>query len=121
MDRIILNHKIITFDNPNQIINMGGPWVGNLNFNNCIFVENVVLDNFINDESNERFYFVKYNKISKWESDNFFQIQIIDYKHDKLTVVEKRFKKIFIDKIINSDLFYFEAFYNNNEINFLKL
>lgn len=40
-------HLRITFQNPNQIINMGGPWVGDLYVDNKFITKNVVIDNTV--------------------------------------------------------------------------
>jgi hypothetical protein len=36
MQGLLINGKSINLNNPNQIINMGGPWVGELLIGNCV-------------------------------------------------------------------------------------
>ena len=70
----------IEFINPQQIINMGGPWVGSLLVNEQKISDNVLIDNTIyNKESNEVF-FIKYIKTSKWCKKSYFTVRKFNLK-----------------------------------------
>lgn len=45
MGKIIIKGQKIHFENPNQIINMGGPWIGDLFLGNKIIQSSVIIDN----------------------------------------------------------------------------
>ena len=63
-----VQEKDIRFENPNQIINMGGPWVGNLFLNGVFITSNVNIDNVVYKLSGSQVFFVKYYEISKWQN-----------------------------------------------------
>jgi len=47
------NEADILFSKPTQILNMGGPWIGNLHINDSYIIDNVIIDNNIfNIETN---------------------------------------------------------------------
>lgn len=48
----------IEFKNPDQIINMGGPWISDLYINGNEIENEIIIDNYLEDS--EFYYFVKY-------------------------------------------------------------
>ena len=59
------NYKsiIIEFKNPDQIINLGGPWISDLYINGNEIENKIIIGNYLEDS--EFCYFVKYFEISK--------------------------------------------------------
>jgi len=104
----------IEFTNPDQIINMGGPWVAELLINNIKILDNIIIDNYI--ENLDYYYFVKYFKISKKQKDNFFSIIQISRNNMKIKTSVEKFEKIYIDKIEDNILHYYDGFHNNAAI-----
>jgi hypothetical protein len=116
MKEIIINEKRITFKNPNQIINMGGPWVGKLFLNDDELTDNVIIDNLLYKEDEKRLYFVRYQKGSRWKKNNYFTVSYLDLSNNTIHAFESKFKILFIKNITNNgDLIYYEAFHDKDE------
>jgi hypothetical protein len=116
MEDLIINGKVIKFINPDQIINMGGPWVGELMIGDDKIMDNVIIDNTIYDVHQNRLYIVKYFNLSKWQHKNYFSICYLDLFTDKIYVIDLKFEMIFIKEIYSSnELIYYEAFHDQDE------
>jgi len=74
MNTIKISEEIVWFKNIDQIINMAGPWVGDLIIGNTSIIDNVLIDNIVYCPECHKLLFVRYNKISKWQNDNYFTI-----------------------------------------------
>lgn len=115
MEDLIINGNIINIKNPEQIINMGGPWVGELFINNIQVSDNVILDNFIPDKGDNVLYFVKYHKISENQRDNYFSVNFIILDSLKISMYDLKFQMIYIEEIRkNKELIYYNAFHDEN-------
>lgn len=101
----------IEFKNIDQIINMGGPWVGNLYINDNEIENKVIIDNYLEDS--EFYYFVKYFQISKKQKDNFFSIIRINKKNFDLVISKEKFLKIYIIDIKVNIVNYTDGFHKN--------
>jgi len=116
MIELIIKSKVVKFNNPTQIINMGGPWVGVLFIGDFKIMDNVIIDNLFYSKEDDKLYFVRYHKISKWGKENYFTICYFDLSTNKLYMFDMKFEMVFIKEInINSDLIYYEAFHDHNE------
>ena len=115
MEEAIINGKIISFNNPNQVINMGGPWIGKLLLDNNEITDNVILDNIFYNKDQNNLYFIKYHKISKWQKENYFSINILDLRTNNLFMYDLKFRQVYIEKIDNHELIYYDAFHNKDE------
>ncbi|MFC4687672.1 hypothetical protein ACFO4P_12070 [Epilithonimonas pallida] len=100
----------IQFKNPEQIINMGGPWIGQLYFNDKYINDNIVIKNYI--EKDNYVYFIQYFLISNKQKDNFFSVIKLNTSNLKVTVSNEKFEKIYIEDIKNEVLYYYEGFHN---------
>jgi hypothetical protein len=108
----------IDFLNPEQIINMGGPYVGILNINKEPICENVIIDNYIIKDN--LIYFIVYNDESKWARDNYFSIFYYDNIKKKLFEIQKKFQAIFLKKFVNEDsIKIYKAFHDTFENHFI--
>jgi len=106
----------IDFKNPNQILNMGGPWVGEMFYNGKQVTDNVIIDNILFEEGLNRLFFVKFNEQSKWKNDNYFTINYFDLSTYNVFKYESKFESIFISSISdNGELLYYEAFHDKNK------
>ncbi len=72
MNTLIINNKKIDFVQPEQILNMGGPWICKMLIENNIKLDNVLIDNIVTNDN--KLYFIKYIEKSKWQRNNFFQL-----------------------------------------------
>lgn len=110
-----VQEKDIKFENPNQIINMGGPWVGNLFLNGVFITSNVNIDNVVCKPSGSQVFFVKYYDISKWQNKNFFTINFLDLISNLLYEFERKFDKVFLGEFKNdNELEIYSAFHLDN-------
>ena len=108
--------RSISFDNPAQIINMGGPWVGTLMIDGKIIADNVVIDNLYFAPGTQKLYFVRYHHVSKWQNDNYFLLYFVDTAANRIFMYDLKFDRVFIDTVLdNYELTYYDAFHNKNE------
>jgi hypothetical protein len=101
----------IEFKNPNQIINMGGPWIGDLYINGNEIENKIIIDNYLEDS--EFYYFVKYFEISKKQKDNFFSIIRINKRNFKMMMSQEKFERIYIIDIKENMLYHANGFHKN--------
>ena len=87
-----MSNNEIKFIEPDQIINMGGPWIGILTINNIKVTDNVIIENHLEDEI--FYYFIKYFKISKKQKNNFFSIIRINKLNMNVDTSINKFEKI---------------------------
>lgn len=115
MDNQIILGKSVTFKSPEQIINMGGPWVGELIIDQKSVVDNVVIDNLYVNSETRKLYFIRYHEVSKWQKDNFFFVYFIESGNGDMYMYDLKFDQVFIDEVsVNNELTYFDAFHNKN-------
>lgn len=115
MDNQIILRKSVTFNTPTQIINMGGPWVGELVIDQKNVIDNVVIDNLYPDLETKKLYFTRYHDVSKWKKNNFFFVYFIEIVNGSMYMYDLKFDQIFIDSVSNNnELTYFDAFHNKN-------
>jgi len=111
----------IEFKNPDQIINMGGPWISDLYINGNEIENKIIIDNYLEDS--EFYYFIKYFEISKKQKDNFFSVIRINKQNFKTMISKEKFEKIFIIEMKKNILYYADGFHKklpiiNKLINF---
>jgi hypothetical protein len=107
------NYKsiIIEFKNPDQIINLGGPWISDLYINGNEIENKIIIGNYLEDS--EFCYFVKYFEISKKQTDNFFSIVRINKQNFKTMISKEKFERIFIIEMKENMLYYADGFHKN--------
>ncbi|MDB5114994.1 MAG: hypothetical protein JWQ79_486 [Mucilaginibacter sp.] len=89
--------------NQDQILNMGGPWIGDISTGTELISKDCLIDNLVAKEDLKLLFFVKFNKTSKYTwyfSINFYNID---------TKVVCQFDKIF-------DMLYLGRFVSNTEL-----
>ena len=107
--------KTVKFENRTQIMNMGGPWIGELHIENEIKIDNVILDNLYFNSNLHKLYFVRYHPVSKWQKDNFFNVYCLDWKNDSLCRYDMKFEMIYIESVSDDgELIYFKALHDKN-------
>ena len=116
MSEYLFEDRVVRFENPEQIIGMGGPWIGDLFVENELLSKNVLLDNLYFCQSRRRLYFIKYHLVSKWQKDNFFRLNFCDFGNERRVFeYDFNFDIIYMEEISNLDeLIYFRAFHNRN-------
>jgi hypothetical protein len=104
----------INFLNPEQIINMGGPYVGILEINKEYICKNVIMDHYIIKDN--LIYFVVYNNKSEWAKDNYFSIFYYDYIQKGLFEIKNKFQAIFLKEFLNEgSIKVYKAFHDKFE------
>lgn len=112
MEKIYEKIKV-HFENAHQIINMGGPWIGNLFLNGEFITTDVVIDNTINNRS--KLFYVKYNEVSRWQKDSYFAINYYDLHENAEHQFQKKFSMLYLGNFVDDETIeIFEAFHNNN-------
>lgn len=114
-----MNVERVKVLNPYQIINMGGPWIGDLFVDDIYISSDIIVNNYI--DSNQVFYFVKYNKVSERQVDNFFTILRLDVTTTKIDISMEIFDKIYIENVIEDTLYYYNGFHNKLPLVNIKL
>ncbi len=112
----LYNRSKIKFSHPYQILNMGGPWIGNLYVNEEIICRNVIIDNIIISSDRKKLYFIKYNKVSKWANENYFTLRYIEAPTKKKIEYDLTFETIYVKEIDeNNNLTFYSCFQDNKE------
>jgi hypothetical protein len=99
-----------------QILNMGGPWICSLYYENALVSGNCILDNFLEDNSCQKIYFVKYHRISKWWADNFCTLNYFSINDSEVFQSKARFEMLYIKGFLDpKNIEIFHAFHENVE------
>jgi hypothetical protein len=105
----------IKFQNPQQIINMGGPWIGDLFVGDLLIDINVIIDNVIYKQDLDSYFFVKYHNISKWQKDNYFTINLWDRANAVKKESGDKFDMLYIKEGLNKDeILIYNSFHNRD-------
>jgi hypothetical protein len=122
MGKIEINNESVNFRSPDQILNMGGPWIGELFVGNSKIIDNVIIDNLIYKENQHRLYFVRYHKISSWSQENYFSVDYFDVLTKSIHTYKMKFEMIFIKEITDTyDLIYYNAFHDKDEMKLKRM
>ena len=106
----------VEYLNHRQILNMGGPWVGDLLINNSYISDNVIIDNLLYDQISQDVFFVKFNdNKAYWLKDVYFTICKIDLQTNTFVEYAEKFSKVYLHrKISDCELEIYKAFHNKN-------
>ena len=111
LDQIIPNH-VVEIKNVDQILNMGGPWVGDIYIDNILISESVHVDNLIYSSKFKKLFIVKYFHTSIHQRSNYFSIGFFDLVNGILKFIDKKFEMVYVKEIINEkELLIVKAFH----------
>jgi hypothetical protein len=110
------------FKNGLQIINMGGPWIGELFENDLKISNNAFIDTLCPDIAANRVFFVKYHQVSNKKNfllffernveDYFFTLNYYDFSTRRVFEYPQHFRMLFLGRIIDGNLLeIYEAFH----------
>lgn len=116
MNELIINNEIIKFENPTQVVNMGGPWVGDLWIGNTVVMDEVIMNNLVYSSQLHKLFFIKYNIKSRWQKDNYFTIHYLNTLNKTVFVYKEGFKKVYIDKVIDKSTLVIYNSFNNCDL-----
>ncbi len=114
MEKNIINGANLSWDNSQEILGMGGSWIGDLIFGEKKISESSLVDNYLYDKSNNRIFFVKFNRITKWANDNFFSIHYYSLDSGMISNLNKAYGKAYLDSIDGESLIVFKSFNNKD-------
>jgi hypothetical protein len=114
MKEIIVGETKLFWNNPEEILGMGGPWIGDLMVGERITATCTVVNNFLFDKKHGKIYFIRYNRVSEWANDNFFSIQYYALNSCKVYNMNKAYDSIYLDSIDGNFLIAFKAFHNKD-------
>jgi hypothetical protein len=100
----------LTITNQDQILNMGGPGIGDVAIDNDLISKDCILDNFVYNEDLHLLFFVKYNRVSKYQW--YFSINFYNVEAKTLYEFDKVFDMVYLGKFISkNELEIFHAFH----------
>lgn len=103
----------VSFLNPSQILNMGGPWIGDMYINDTLIIKDCVLDNYLYSAKLNSLYFVQYHLISRYYW--YFSISFIDLEDNTVFKYDKEFDMLYLNEFISDyELEIFRAFHTQN-------
>jgi hypothetical protein len=110
---MLKRNNSIEFRSASQIINMGGPYIADLYFDENLIFENVLADNFI--LKNELLIFSIYHNQSYWQKENFFTINVLNLESFIVETLELKLDAVYLSFLDNDFvLTYFNAFHNKD-------
>lgn len=93
-----MKKPFVEFRNEEQIINMGGPYVGDLYIDGRFVEPDVVVDTFAFGENESEIYFSKcYRVDARWRSGIYFQVLRIAVPTFDPTLFTKKFSSLIIE------------------------
>ncbi|MGF7081174.1 hypothetical protein [Mucilaginibacter sp. UYCu711] len=112
--KIIVQGLDLTISNANQILNMGGPWIGDISLGTDFISKNCIVDNFVYQENTSRLFFVKYNNVSKYSW--YFSINFYNLKSKTIFEFDRVFDMVHLGRFTNDvKLEIYPAFHNQFE------
>ncbi|OCX50386.1 hypothetical protein BEL04_21620 [Mucilaginibacter sp. PPCGB 2223] len=93
---LVLPKYGLHMEDAGQIINMGGPYVGSLYFEDELLSLNCVADNLLIDEQNRRVYFVKYHARTEWGDPLYFTVNYYCINEDRIFESVRGFDTLYI-------------------------
>lgn len=97
--KIMVSGIELTMSNPNQIINMGGPYLCSLYFDGTLISSNCLFNNYIYKEDQQAIYFVKGHCSKQW----FFTINYFLLSDKKVFEFSKTFRVVYIKQFISTE------------------
>lgn len=102
----------IEFVNTEQILNMGGPWIGDLVINGIEIDNNIIIDNIISKLTLKTIFYIKYHDPSRWKIANYFTINSWNYEEEIMQESEEKYGMLYIENSINeSEIIVFNSFH----------
>ncbi len=96
MTEVLLPQKGFHIEDAEQVINMGGPWIGSLYLESKLISSGCILDNILLDEKTHRIYFVKYHNYTTRASGRYFTINYYCIDEDTVFESEQRFDMLYV-------------------------
>ncbi len=109
--------KKVEWKDVDQILGMGGPWIGQLTIDGTRIEDDCIVDNTIYEASLNTLFFAKYISNSKWARDNYFVVGMVDMSSLEVTLSDESFTMIYLDSIEEGKLVYHSAFHGEFEKN----
>ncbi len=92
------------FENPTQVINMGGPWIGDLYIGDLFISQKIILDNIIYSPDRSVIYFIRYYQLGNTVKDIFLKLCYWDFKEHKLFESSQSFDKLYLKGFVEKNI-----------------
>jgi len=105
----------LELDNAGQILNMGGPWIGDISLKGQLIAQKCIIDNFKFDESRGLLFFIKYHLVNrrKW----YFAIQFYNVNSKTVYEFDRVFNMVYLgDFLDKTKLEIYHAFHDQNPL-----
>lgn len=114
MHKVIVSGIELTVDNENEILRMGGPWIGDVYIGNDLISKGCLIDNFVYQENMNLLFFVKFNKVSKYQW--YFSINFYNIDSKMVCQFDHIFDMVWLGKFFSkNELEIYRAFHNKSE------
>ena len=115
MPIVTLSELELTITNGQEILSMGGPYIGDIWLNDQLIEKDCIVDNFIYHEQLKLLFFVKYHRINGYQ---YFTINFYLLKDNKNGQFAKDFDMVHLKQFLpGNKLEIFHAFNDGNEKN----
>ena len=113
MSKLPITGIDIKVTDTDQVLNMGGPWIGDLLVNEKFVSDNCIVDNFVFDEKRQLLFFIKFHVITKFYF--YFTINFYNIGYNTVFEFEREFSMVYLKQLINENgLEIFNAFHGQN-------
>jgi hypothetical protein len=117
MTKITLSGIEIKITDAQEMLRMGGPYVGNVWLNEKIIAKNCIVDNFIYQNELNLLFFIKYYRINNYQ---YFTINFYNLNEGTVYEFIREFDMVYINQFIDkTKLEIFNAF--NNKVSQKKM
>ncbi|WPU92474.1 hypothetical protein SNE25_24405 [Mucilaginibacter sabulilitoris] len=111
----IISGLVFSITNDRQVVNMGGPVIGTLSFNDKKISDDCIVDNLVLDQLRKRLFFIKNHSTSKWRSGIYFTIAFYELEGGEISEFARHFDILYLKKFINeTQLEIFNALHDKN-------
>jgi hypothetical protein len=106
----LINGIELTITNPNQILGMGGPYIGDVKIETDFILKNIVLDNYVVKNDRSSLFFVRYHRINLY---HYFTINFYNINSNTAYEFDKEFDMIYIGEFTGeNELEIYPAFHD---------
>lgn len=95
--------RAFRMDDVQQVINMGGPYVGTLRIDNTVISEDCIADNLLPDNVNGRMYFVRFHNRTRWRSGIYFTINFYEDRNGLVFQSQETFDLVFLKQLLKDN------------------
>lgn len=100
----------IKIESAGEILNMGGPWVGDLYVSGKFITSGCLLDNYVIKEKQQLLFFIKHNRINRYW---YFSVNFLDLNSFTQYQFDEEFTMAYLGEFVGENqLEVYRAFHN---------